>query len=316
VTGPELALTRTGTPDAGERAVVVAFLDRTQAAGRPALGGPARAALEQGGGPGFEAVLARSGTGELVGYAQVGRTGDRFAVEVVVGGDDRTRALPRGEALLGAALEAVAAQGGGPVTLWAPEADATTDALAGWAGLGAERDLHQMRCRLPLERSAPPLPVRAFRPGRDEEAWLAANNRAFAGHPEQGAWELGTLLAREAEPWFDAGGFLLHERHGRLAGSCWTKIHDQADPPLGEIYVISVDPDFQGLGLGRALTVAGLDHLAGRGIGVGMLYVDAANRAAVALYLDLGFTRHHVDRAYTGLVSGGRWSPPAPRPRT
>ena len=47
-----------------------------------------------------------------------------------------------------------------------------------------------------------------------------------------------------------------------------------------------------GLGLGRALTLAGLDHLAGRASRVGMLYVEADNDAARALYDELGFTVH------------------------
>jgi mycothiol synthase len=128
------------------------------------------------------------------------------------------------------------------------------------------------------------------------------NNRAFAAHREQGGWDRETLELREQEPWFDPAGFLLHERDGRLAGFCWTKLHTDHDVPLGEIYVIGVDPDFQGLGLGKQLTLAGLDSIAERGVSVAMLYVDADNTAGVTLYDRLGFTVHRTDRAYAGYV--------------
>jgi mycothiol synthase len=128
--------------------------------------------------------------------------------------------------------------------------------------------------------------------------WLDVNARAFSSHPEQGEWDLETLLRREREPWFDPEGFLLLERDRHLAGFCWTKIHADHDSPLGEIYVIAVDTAFQGLGLGRKLLLAGLDWLAGRGVPTGMLYVDASNESAIKLYRDVGFTVDHVDRAY------------------
>ena len=73
-------------------------------------------------------------------------------------------------------------------------------------------------------------------------------------------------------------------------GFCWTKIHRDEQPPAGEIYVIAVDPDVAGTGLGRAMTLAGLDWLHGvAGLRRGMLYVDADNAPAVGLYRKLGF---------------------------
>lgn len=197
---------------------------------------------------------------------------------------------------LAADLELVRTGGGGPVYVWVGEPTADDDRIAADAGLEPARDLHQLRIPLPAERTD--LPTRTFVPGRDDDAWLEVNNRAFAWHPEQGDWTTEQLRSRLAEPWFDPSGFLLHERDGRLAGFCWTKVHDQPER-LGEIYVIAADPDFHGLGLGRALTLAGLQWLHDdRGITTGMLYVDGGNTAARRLYTKLGFTEHSLDRAY------------------
>jgi len=171
------------------------------------------------------------------------------------------------------------------------------DALVAPAGLVLLRDVWQLRCPLPAADPAP-IELRAFRPRSDDEAFLAVNNRAFAWHPDQSNWTSEQLRRAEAEPWFDADGFLLHERDGRLAGFCWTKVHSVTadDPALGEIYVIAVDPDFHGLGLGRALTLAGLRHLSEQGLTHGMLHVESTNEVALALYADLGFVLHSRHR--------------------
>ena len=157
------------------------------------------------------------------------------------------------------------------------------------------RDLWQLRCRLPAEPSG--LSTRAFNID-DIDEFVTVNNRAFHWHPEQGGIGAGDVRDRMAEPWFDADGFRLHHRDGRLAGFCWTKVHGDHDPPLGEIYVIAVDPDFSGRGLGGPMTLAGLEWLSARGLTVGMLYVESDNHPANAVYRRIGFEHHHTDRAY------------------
>ena len=201
-------------------------------------------------------------------------------------------------------LATVAAGGGGPVFVWVSEPTPEDDRIATGAGLVTGRDLLQLRIALPAGTDG--LPCRPFVAGQDDEAWVEVNNRAFAWHPEQGDWTVAMLRERMAEPWFDPAGFLVHERDGRMAGFCWTKVHVNDHGPLGEIYVIAVDPDFHGLGLGKALTLAGLDWLHRvRAVDTGMLYVDAGNTTAVVMYERLGFTRYGLDRAYAGDVDAG-----------
>ena len=240
-------------------------------------------------------VLVTDDGGELAGYAQASRGSDGWTMQVVVGPAHRRASAHIVDDLVRALLAGVAGAGGGHVDWWLyePSADATDRAAA--HGFDFDRDLLQMRRPLPVGARATVL-TRAFVVGQDEEAWLTVNNRAFAGHHEQGTWTLDTLYQRMAQPWFDAVGFRLHERDGRLAAFCWTKRHDRT---TGEIYVIGVDPDFQGLGLGKELTLAGLDHLHDHGVTDAMLYVDGANVAARALYERLGFTVHRTDRAFS-----------------
>lgn len=210
---------------------------------------------------------------------------------------------------LGALREAVGAAGGDEVAVVARPDRPEAAAAAEIAGFVPVREVVQLRRPLPLpgELRAGPLEhpararLRSFRPGVDDAAWLAVNHRAFAWHPDQGDWGPADLAERLAAPWFDADGFLvLDGPDGRLDGFCWTKVHPATatDPELGEIFVIGVDPDAHGTGLGRVLVVAGLDHLAGRGLRTGMLYTEADNEPALALYRSLGFTRHHADRWY------------------
>jgi mycothiol synthase len=257
--------------------------------------------------------------GAIDGYGHLSGDDGKWDLEIVVH-PDRRSGIGVEAVLLDAAVDAISAAGGGHLTLWRTAAGPRSDAVAGRAGFALEREVLQLRVDLPVpdavraaaSAAAAGAGLRAFRPDHDEQAWLDVNNRAFADHPEQGGWTIDDLLTRERREWFDPAGFLVLEIDGHLAGSCWTKMHRDGPTPLGEIYVISVDPDLRHRGLGRALAVAGLDHLSGAGITVGMLYTDATNEPALALYRSLGFTVHHVDRAYGRSVAPAAGQPQAP----
>ena len=251
----------------------------------------------------------------VLGYAHLDVT-DAVAgssAELAVAPAARGRGL--GRALVQAAL------GGTPdgrLRLWAHGDLPAAAALAASMGFGRGRVLLQMRRSLVESPARTALPegivVRAFVPGEDEQAWTDLNNRAFIDHPDQGGWEVHEVQLREKEPWFDPEGFFLAERAGRLVGFHWTKVHGSPQPhspaeggpveahghaPIGEVYILGVDPSEQGRGLGKALTTHGLRSLRQRGLDSVLLYVDEANTAAVNNYEALGFTRHAVDVMYS-----------------
>ncbi|WP_309072324.1 mycothiol synthase [Arthrobacter sp.] len=192
---------------------------------------------------------------------------------------------------------------------WSHGNHAAAVELAVKAGFTPVRELWRMRqTRAALEATVPQAVVpegvtlRTFSPGQDEQAWLEANAAAFAHHPEQGSLTLEDLQARMAEDWFDPKGLILavRESDGQLLGFHWTKVHPRSGkhPAIGEVYVVGVTPAAQGMGLGKALTIAGIEHLHSLGLQAIMLYVDADNTPAVALYRSLGFTRWDVDVMY------------------
>jgi mycothiol synthase len=229
----------------------------------------------------------------VIGYANLaGGTG-----ELVVHPGYRRRGV--GSALVRALLERVGP--GGQLRLWAHGEHPAAALMAREHGFTEARVLWQMGRTLedPVDEPSWPdgVTLRAFVPGRDEEAFVEVNNRAFAWHPEQGGWTVEQVLQREAQPWFDPAGFLLAvDDEDRLLGFHWTKIHPNR---LGEVYVLGVDPAQQGRGLGRALTLAGLRHLRERGMRSVMLYVEGDNAPAIRTYEKLGFQHRDTDVAYS-----------------
>lgn len=254
---------------------------------------------------GVHHLLAIGRGDEVVGYAQC-RTGEGPpSGELVVAPDARRSGV--GSTLLTSLPDGI--------RLWSHATGEAAEAATAFAranGLDPVRSLHVMGRALqdgpawPAAHLGPRYAVRSFERGRDEDAWLALNAAAFAHHPEQGSLRRADLEQRVAQDWFDPAGLILVVDAADpdvLAASHWTKV----DPPggeVGEVYVVAVSPDRQGQGLGRAVTVLGLDHLRSLGLDRVVLYVDEENVAAVRTYAALGFVDVEVHRQFARPTDG------------
>ncbi|MGK8555103.1 mycothiol synthase [Nocardia amamiensis] len=246
-------------------------------------------------------LLARR-DGAIVGYANLVLAHGEHPAMAEVAVDPLARGQGVGTDLVTAALAA----GGRGARVWAHGDQPAAKSVAARLGLRTARELWQMRRSL----ATPELPelavpdgivLRSYAGPADDPELLRVNKAAFAWHPEQGGWSERDIEIRRAEPWFDAQGLFLAfdaAAPGRLLGFHWTKVHYEERPPLGEVYVVGIDPAAQGRGLGRLLTLAGLRHLRERGLAEVLLYTEADNAAAVRTYTRLGFATAHVDVAY------------------
>jgi mycothiol synthase len=245
---------------------------------------------------------------KVVGYAHLDLTDEVEgpSAELVV--DPQHRKTGIGQSLLGKLQQA----SGQTLRLWSHGDLPGAKNIAEKSGFKRVRTVIQMRRSLndPIPELIKDISIRNFLPTIDNEEWIALNNRAFANHPEQGNWSVRDLDIRTKEEWFDPQGFLIAEENQKMIGFCWTKIHgghshkhseheaEHDHDPIGEIYIMGVDPEFSGKGIGKAVTIAGLRYMRYQGIFSAMLYVDEENHAAIKLYQSLGFTEWGRDVLY------------------
>jgi mycothiol synthase len=281
--------------------------------------------------PGYEINSGEFVVGYLQFLAQPAHNPPRLMVEIAIHPHHRREGIAK--SLLKAAIN-IAQQGKFKrLDLWAYHSspDSSAQHFADFTRMVASRKL--LHLRRPLETPLPSysLPdgykLRAFRPGEDDVNWLELNHLIFAQHPENGSWSLEDLRLRFIQNWFNPQDFLLLENaQATLVGFHWTKLHTghnsmlypappylgqparNLTPPirslaperiLGEVYIVGVHPALHGLGLGRSLTLAGLQHLKERGATIFGLYVDGENLPAQKLYYELGFQLHHTDISYS-----------------
>src|SRR5699024_2742234 len=220
-------------------------------------------------------------------------------IEMVVAPEVRGRGVGRE---LANAVEQLVTDHAAPdqtVTAWSHGDHPAARQLAAKTVLKPVRLLYRMAMELTAQSFGDPAvpqgyTIRTFQPGTDDQAWLQLNATAFADHPEQGQLTQADLDARKAEDWFDPAGFFIAEDANAIpVGFHWTKIPVGASS--GEVYAVGVDPAAQGTGLGKALTLHGMNHLARSELEKIVLYVDDENRPAVNLYNSLGFGIENTD---------------------
>ena len=248
------------------------------------------------------AWLVTTGSPDLTGGAAIVIPEDAeqpVVVELLVAPDERGHGI--GRQLVDATKQVLAqhATAQQVITAWSHGDHPAARHLATKAGLEPVRVLYRMALEIDRESFGDvTLPqgysIRTFVPDDDDAAWLALNATAFADHPEQGQLTQDDLEARKAESWFDPEGFFIAEdAQGTPVGFHWTKT--PVGSASGEVYAVGVHPDTQGSGLGKALTLHGMNHLAGSGLEKIVLYVDDENRPAVNLYTSLGFSIENTD---------------------
>jgi mycothiol synthase len=296
-------LVRTAQLAADQQAAVLALVDAAEAAdGVTPLSEQALLAVRGRSGRPVEHTLAVDDDDDLAGYLQV----DDESAELVVEPSHRRRGVG------GRLLDLLPAG----TRVWAHGDRPEAEAFVAAHGLEMVRELYLLGRRFdeagPIDDPVLPdgLRARPFRPGRDEDEWLRVNAAAFAHHAEQGRMTRADLDARVEEPWFDPKGLILvvpEADPDTVAASHWTKIAVQGRPrdldgakpvEVGEVYVVAVDPAYQGKGLGKPVTLLGLQYLRDQGVDDVILYVDGDNPAALAVYRGLGFETRSVDRMY------------------
>lgn len=193
--------------------------------------------------------------------------------------------------LLSSALGLV--PGGKQVSVWS-QRHSLDHALAD-TGFVVVRELAYMTVQLPIDSTCGDRVTRMLR-SSDTDSILAINRAAFSSHREAASLDSAEFTDLLDQPGLGPDGFLVMEDDNEILGFCWTRVNATRD---GEIFRVAVSPHVQGQGLGRALVIAGFNHLATEpDVTRGTLWVDLSNTAAVNLYRDLGMVDTLINREF------------------
>jgi len=127
----------------------------------------------------------------------------------------------------------------------------------------------------------------------EEDKLTQIQNRSFAGTWGYNPTDVEDVVYRLNMIGSSPEDVILIFAADRPVGYCWTLVDPEASAAagtnVGRIYMLGVDPDYRGSGIGKQALLAGLAHLKSKGIEVAELTVDSQNPAACALYESGGF---------------------------
>lgn len=134
----------------------------------------------------------------------------------------------------------------------------------------------------------------------EEKKITLIQNRCFTGTWGYNPNTVATITYRTHLSHFSPEDIILTYEGDKLIGYCWTEITGEGE---GRIYMLGVDPDYRGKGIGRRLLLAGLAHLRNKGIRVAVLTTDSENQPACDLYRSAGFEFHKGSLWYEKAVT-------------
>jgi len=127
----------------------------------------------------------------------------------------------------------------------------------------------------------------------EEEKLVQIQNRSFTGTWGFNPNTVDEIAYRIGLPNCFPEDIILACDGDHVIGYCWTRTYvgerNVTRGGKGRIYMLGVDPDYRGKGIGKEVFLAGLSHLKSKGLGMVDLTVESENEAARTLYRSAGF---------------------------
>lgn len=132
--------------------------------------------------------------------------------------------------------------------------------------------------------------IRAFRPGKDEEAWCEVRNSAFANLQGSETPLMPDQVTKmvNADDYIESGLLMLYHNE-KPVGVVRGAKDEYEGTPIMNIGPLAIIPQYQGKGLGRILLRASMKFAKDNGYDRTILCVNAENERAKVLYIQEGF---------------------------